>query len=252
MFQNNDDLEKEDVLRNKIDMERLPSHIAIITDGNGRWAKKKFLPRAAGHKAGVERVKEVVKAVGDLGIGHLTFYTFSTENWNRPKDEIDSLMKLLVKYLDKELNTLHENDVKITVLGDLTGLPSLPKEKVIKAIEKTKNNNTLNLNIALNYGGRNEIIRATKKIIEDVEENRISIDDIDEETFKNYLYTGKQPDPDLLIRTSGELRISNFLLYQIAYTEFSFPNIYWPDFSKKYLYKTIIDYQNRNRRFGGI
>lgn len=236
----------------KIDFSRLPKHIAIIMDGNGRWAKKRLLPRSAGHKAGVERVKEIVKAAGDIGIKYLTLYAFSTENWKRPKNEVDYLMQLLVEYLRKELEVLHRNNVRINVLGDLDKLPKTAKEEVIKAIEKTKSNNKLNLNIALNYGGRGEIIRAIKYCISDIIDNKIDLESITEDSFKKYLYTKEQPDPDLLIRPSGELRISNFLLYQIAYTEFCFTNVYWPDFTKEHLYEAIIDYQKRERRFGGI
>lgn len=239
-------------LLNLIDLGNLPGHIAIIMDGNGRWAKKRFLPRSAGHKEGIERVKEIVKSSGDLGIKYLTLYAFSTENWSRPKDEVDTLMKLLVEYLKKELETLHKSNVKINVLGDLERLPELPKKEVHNAIQKTINNNKLILNIALNYGGRNEIIKAVKKVIKDVHNGTLGVDSINEELFKNYLYTKDQPDPDLLIRPSGEQRISNFLLYQIAYTEFVFTDIFWPDFTKEYLYKAIIEFQNRKRRFGGI
>ncbi|WP_279230321.1 isoprenyl transferase [Thermohalobacter berrensis] len=246
----NTDIERK--LIKEIDKTNLPNHIAIIMDGNGRWAKKRFLPRTAGHREGVKRVREIVKACGDLGIKYLTLYAFSTENWKRPKDEIDSLMKLLVEYLKKELNTLHKNNVKINILGDLEKLPSLPKQEVFNAIEKTRNNNKLILNIALNYGGRDEIIRAIKLLAKNVKDNKIQLEDINEELFKEFLYTGSQPDPDLLIRTSGELRISNFLIYQIAYTEFYFTDIYWPQFTKEHLFKAILDYQNRNRRFGGI
>lgn len=241
-----------DSLLNKINLDNLPKHIAIIMDGNGRWAKKRFLPRTAGHREGVERVKEIVEAAGNIGIPYLTLYAFSTENWGRPKEEVDALMKLLVEYLKKELNTLHKNNVKINILGDLERLPDLPKQEVYKAIETTKNNNKMQLNIALNYGGRYEIINGIKLLISDVQSNRIKLDDINEELFKSYLFTKDQPDPDLLIRPSGEKRISNFLLYQIAYTEFVFTDVYWPDFTAEELYKSIIEYQGRKRRFGGI
>jgi len=239
-------------LKGKINMSNLPKHIAIIMDGNGRWAQKRFLPRAAGHKEGVERVKEIVEAAGNLGIEYLTLYALSTENWSRPKEEIDILMKLLVEYLKKELETLCKNDIRIKVLGNLDKLPLLPKEEILRAVEKTKNNKKLVLNIALNYGGRTEIVSAVKSILTDIVENKINIEDIDENRFKKYLYTKDQPDPDLLIRPSGELRVSNFLLYQIAYTEFWYSDIYWPDFNEKYLYEAIIDFQKRKRRFGGI
>ncbi|WP_427338685.1 isoprenyl transferase [Caloranaerobacter sp. DY30410] len=243
---------KIEKLRSLIDKNKLPRHIAIIMDGNGRWAKKRFLPRTAGHKEGVERVKEIVKACGNLGIEYLTLYAFSTENWARPKDEVDTLMKLLVEYLRKELDTLHKNNVRIKVLGNIDELPDLPKKEIIKAIEKTKNNKKLILNIALNYGARDEIIEAVRNIILDVKHNKIDIEEINKENFKKYLYTSNQPDPDLLIRTSGEQRVSNFLLYQIAYSEFYFTNTLWPDFKEEHLYRAILEYQNRERRFGKI
>lgn len=236
----------------KIDMEKLPKHVAIIMDGNGRWAKKRLLPRTAGHREGVERVKEIVEVAGNLGIPYLTLYAFSTENWGRPKEEIDTLMKLLVEYLRKELNTLHKNNVKINILGDIEKLPKLPREEVRKAIEKTRDNKKMNLNIALNYGGRNEIINGIKSLISDVKKGDVVLEDIDEDLFKSYLFTKNQPDPDLLIRPSGEKRLSNFLLYQIAYTEFVFSDVYWPEFTTEQFYKSLIEYQNRNRRFGGI
>ncbi len=236
----------------KIDLNRLPKHVAIIMDGNGRWARKRLLPRTAGHREGVERVKEVVEVAGNLGIEFLTLYAFSTENWGRPKEEVDTLMKLLVEYLRKELNTLHENNVKINILGDLSKLPILPREEVYKAVEKTKNNTKMQLNIALNYGGRYEIINGIKSLIVDVQNGNIDLDNIDEDLFENYLYTKNQPDPDLLIRPSGERRISNFLLYQIAYTEFVFTDVYWPEFGEEDFYKAIIEFQSRKRRYGGI
>ncbi|WP_052045163.1 isoprenyl transferase [Caloranaerobacter azorensis] len=239
-------------LKNLVDKNKLPRHIAIIMDGNGRWAKKRFLPRTAGHKEGVERVKEIVRACGNLGIEYLTLYAFSTENWARPKDEVDTLMKLLVEYLRKELDTLHRNNVKIKVLGNIERLPDLPKSEIVRAIEKTKNNKKLILNIALNYGSRDEIIEAVKNIVHDVKYNKIDVEEINKEIFKKYLYTGDQPDPDLLIRTSGEQRVSNFLLYQIAYSEFYFTDILWPDFKEEHLYKAILEYQKRERRFGKI
>ncbi|EOD00611.1 isoprenyl transferase [Caldisalinibacter kiritimatiensis] len=242
----------EHKIRNDIDMNNLPKHIAIIMDGNGRWAKKRFMHRSAGHKAGVETVKEIVKAAGDIGIEYLTLYAFSTENWYRPKEEVDFLMKLLVDYLRKELNVLHENNVRINVIGNLDKLPEIPRQEVYKAIEKTKGNTKLKLNIALNYGGRSEIITAVKECINDVKNNIIDIHSIDEELFKKYLYTKDQPDPDLLIRPGGEYRVSNFLLYQMAYTEFWFSDIYWPDFKREDFFKAILDYQKRERRFGGI
>lgn len=239
-------------LISKIDVDKLPKHVAIIMDGNGRWAKKRLLPRTAGHREGVERVKEIVETTGNLGIPYLTLFAFSTENWGRPKEEVDTLMKLLVEYLKKELNTLHKNNVKINLFGNLDKLPSMPRKEVLNAIEKTRNNSKMNLNIALNYGGRYEIINGIKSLINDVGNGSVILDEIDEEFFKNYLFTKNQPDPDLLIRPSGEKRISNFLLYQIAYTEFVFTDVYWPEFTSEELYKALIEFQSRKRRFGGI
>lgn len=245
---------KEDInkLKSEIDMDKLPKHIAIIMDGNGRWAKKRSLPRSFGHKEGVERVIDIVEASHQLGIKYLTLYAFSTENWNRPKDEVFGLMKLLVFYIEKELEKLNKNNVKIQILGDITPLPDLPRKEVEKAIEKTKDNTGLILNIALNYGGRDEIVRGVRELLKDIKMGKISVEGLDTDNFSNYLYTKGQPDPDLLIRTSGEQRLSNFLLYQIAYAELWFTDVLWPDFSEKYLYEAIVDFQNRNRRFGGI
>ncbi len=238
--------------KEQIDLDNIPKHIGIIMDGNGRWAKKRFLPRTAGHKEGLNRVIEIVEVSWKLGIENLSLYAFSTENWKRPKEEIDSLMKLLVIFIDKELDRIHKNNVKIQVMGDISKLPDFARSQIEKALEKTKNNDKMILNIGLNYGGRDEIVRATKNIVKDVLENKIDIEEIDEENFKNYLYTNNLYDVDLLIRPSGEQRLSNFMLYQIAYSEFWYSNIFWPDFKEVELYKAIIDYQKRNRRFGGI
>ncbi|KNF08849.1 isoprenyl transferase UppS [Gottschalkia purinilytica] len=244
--------ETVDSLLKKIDMDRLPEHIAIIMDGNGRWAKKRFLPRTAGHRKGVERVKDIVKAAGNLGIKYLTVYAFSTENWKRPKDEVNSLMTLLIEFLNKELEEMHSNNIKIKVLGDLKSMPLRVRDEVEKSIEKTKNNTKMVFNIALNYGGRQEILEGIKRTVTDINNNKIKIEDLDEELFGNYLYTANQADPDILIRTSGEERISNFLLYQMAYTEFVFTDVFWPDFKEEIFYKCIIEFQHRKRRFGGI
>ena len=211
----------------------LPVHVAIIMDGNGRWAKKRGLHRVAGHRQGVETLRDVIKTSDDLGIKHLTIFAFSTENWKRPVSEVNALIDLLVEYLRKEVMELHSKNVKIVILGCLDAFhPSVRRE--IERAELTKDNSGLNINLALNYGGRAEIIRAVKNIIQDVNDKKISPDDIDEKLFSSYLYTANIPDPDLLIRTSGELRISNFLLYQIAYTELVFtqPDVLWPDFNK--------------------
>lgn len=239
-------------LRNKIDFHNIPNHVAIIMDGNGRWAKKRFLPRTAGHQEGMKRVMDIVEVAKKLNIKYLSLYAFSTENWKRPQEEIDGLMKILVYYIRSELDKIHKNNIRIQVMGDITKLPKTPKGEVEKAMEKTKNNSKMILNIGLNYGGRDEIIYGIKNILEDIKMGKIDEDDITTELFSKYIYTQNLPDPDLLIRPSGELRLSNFMLYQIAYTEFWFSDIYWPDFKEEYFYKAIIDYQKRNRRFGGI
>lgn len=239
-------------IKSQINLDKLPKHVAIIMDGNGRWAKKRFLPRTAGHKEGMERVKEIVEAASNLGIKYLTLYAFSTENWKRPKEEVDTLMKLLVQYLKSELDRLHKNNIKINILGDITKLPKLAREEVIKAVDTTKNNDKMVLNIALNYGGRDEIVFAVQNILNDIKLGTLDINDLDSNVFSKYLYTDDQPDPDLLIRPSGELRVSNFMLYQIAYSEFWFSDICWPDFREECFYKAIVDYQKRNRRYGGI
>ena len=239
-------------LKDQIDMNRIPKHIAIIMDGNGRWAKKRFLPRTAGHKEGVNRVTEIVEAAYNLNIECLSLYAFSTENWKRPKEEIEALMDLLILYIRRELDKINRNNIRIQTMGDISKLPEKVVVEVKRAIEKTKNNTGMVLNIGLNYGGRDEIIRAVKNILSDVKKGKLKEEDINADVFNNYLYTSGLPDPDLLIRPSGELRLSNFMLYQVAYTEFWFADIYWPDFTAEYLYKAIIDYQKRDRRFGGI
>lgn len=248
IFKNNNNI----IFKEEIKKKELPNHIAIIMDGNGRWAKKRFLPRTAGHREGVKRVMDTVEECGNLGIKYLTLYAFSTENWSRPKDEIDYLMKLLVEFLRKKLQKIHNNNVRINILGDISRLDKNIVEEIEYAIDLTKNNTKLELNIALNYGGRDEILRASKLLYEDIKNNRVLINDINEEEFKKYLYTGNQPDPDILIRTSGEKRLSNFLNYQIAYTEFFFIDENWPEFYPDKLHRVIYDFQNRNRRFGGI
>ncbi|HHT50411.1 MAG TPA: isoprenyl transferase [Eubacteriaceae bacterium] len=235
-----------------IDYETLPNHIAIIMDGNGRWAKQRGLPRTAGHRAGVEALRETIKTSSDIGIKILTFYAFSTENWKRPKNEVEALMSLLVEYLYKEIQELNKNNVKINTIGDINALPPKPQKAVLDAIQLTKNNSGLIVNIALNYGGRDELIYAIKNIVNDCQKGILKSQDIDENTIESYLYTSQQADPDLLIRTSGELRLSNFLLWQIAYTEFWFTDILWPDFKKEHLFQAIASYQNRDRRYGGI
>ena len=246
-FENSEDnLNLEEQVRTGV----IPAHIAVIMDGNRRWAKKRNLPTKLGHREGALRVTDMVKNCADLGIKYLSIYAFSTENWSRDKKEVDYLMNLLVEFVVKELDYLHKNDVKITLMGNIEDLPEQTRQEVSRSIELTKNNKTLHLNIALSYGSRNEIIKAVKKIINEYENNEIKIDEINEESFKKYLFTNDMPDPDLLIRTSGEIRLSNFLLYQLAYTEFYFTDIMWPDFKREELLKAIQNYQNRKRRFG--
>lgn len=235
-----------------IDLENVPKSIAIIMDGNGRWAKKRFLPRTAGHKAGVETIRKVLKECERLDIKYLTLYAFSTENWKRPKVEVDTLMNLLSSYLRNELSSLHDNNVKLTAVGDIDKLPEACVKELKHAMEITKNNTGVNLNLALNYGGRNDIKNAVVDIIKDIQEGKINIDDINEDTISDHLSTRSVPDPDLVIRTSGEQRLSNFLLWEVAYAEFYFTDIHWPDFDEKELQKAIYAYQKRDRRFGSI
>lgn len=232
----------------------IPKHIAIIMDGNGRWAKARQLPRVAGHRQGVEVLRDIISICSELGVNHLSLFAFSTENWNRPDDEINALMSLMVEFLQKEIAELHEKGVKIWMLGDIKGLPEAAAREVENAKAVTRNNKGLQVNIAINYGSRTEIIRAVQNIARDVSIGKIAINDINEDCFSHYLYTNGIPDPDLLIRTSGEFRLSNFLLYQCAYTEFLFTEkqLLWPDFSKQKLLESIFEYQNRSRRFGGI
>ena len=236
----------------ELDMNNIPNHIAIIMDGNGRWAKERMLPRSMGHKAGVETIRRIFKEATRLGVKNLTLYAFSTENWGRPKDEVGALMKLLVTYLRKELDECHKNGVRMNVFGDTTQLPKECQEALDDALETTKNNTRINLNFALNYGGRDEIIRAIKLMYSDINKNIIKEEDINSELIENYLYTKGIPDPDLIIRPSGEQRLSNFLLWQCAYSEFWYSDINWPDFKEEDLRRAISDYQNRDRRFGKV
>jgi undecaprenyl diphosphate synthase len=233
-----------------IDFNNLPRHIAVIMDGNGRWAKKKGNLRIFGHRNAVDAVRAVTEGAGELGIKYLTLYAFSTENWNRPKAEIDGLMELLVSTLKQEIKLLMENQVKLITIGETAHLPSACQQNLEWAVEETKNNNGLTLILALSYSGRWEIINAVKAIAREVREGNIKADDINEGLFENYLQTTSIPDPELLIRTSGELRISNFLLWQIAYTELYITPTLWPDFRKEHLYEAIWSYQQRERRFG--
>jgi undecaprenyl diphosphate synthase len=239
-----------DTLKQNIDIERLPKHVAIIMDGNGRWAKTKGKPRVFGHKSGVDAVREITESCAELGIGYLTLYAFSTENWNRPAFEVNALMALLVEAVKSELATLNKNNIKLCAIGDLSKLPSSSKKALEDGIEATKNNTRMTLNLALNYSSRWEIVEAVKTLGEDILKGNLKPDQITESVFSSYLSTKNIPDPELLIRTSGELRISNYLLWQIAYAELYFTEVFWPDFRKKDLYEAIIDFQKRERRFG--
>ncbi|HET8753455.1 MAG TPA: isoprenyl transferase [Salinimicrobium sp.] len=236
--------------KEQINPDALPNHIAIIMDGNGRWAKKQGLMRAMGHEKGTKAVREVVEASSEIGVAHLSLYAFSTENWNRPKREVDTLMKLLVSSLKKEIKTLQENNIKLNAIGCLENLPTKAHKELLEVIEKTKTNDRMTLTLALSYGSREELAHAFKEIAERLNNQEISVKDIDESLINKHLYTRNLPDVDLLIRTSGEQRISNFLLWQIAYAELYFTNILWPDFRKENLYEAIYNYQNRERRFG--
>lgn len=230
----------------------VPLHIAIIMDGNGRWAKKRGLPRAAGHKKGVETVRDMVQACSELGIKYLTLYTFSTENWKRPQEEVTTLMRLIVKSLKNETDELNSNNVKLTTIGDTSSLPRIVQDELNQAVEKTSTNTGLVLNLALSYSSRWELINAVKTISKQVKENKISINDIDEKIVAENLETRNIPDPDLLIRSGGEYRISNFLLWQLAYSELFISEVMWPEFKAKHLFEAIISYQNRERRFGQV
>lgn len=238
--------------KNLINPQRLPRHIAIIMDGNGRWAERKFMPRTMGHRAGMGSLKKVVIAASDLNIPILTVFAFSTENWKRPAEEVNYLMNLLVEYLRKELDELHKNNVRINMLGDLKNLPEYCQKEIVDAIQKTADNKGMLFNIALNYGARDEMLSAIKILVERANKNEISADNITEEIFTSLLYTKGIADPDLLIRTAGEKRISNFLLWQIAYSELWFTDVLWPDFTEKDFWQAIYDYQQRDRRFGGL
>jgi undecaprenyl diphosphate synthase len=228
-----------------------PRHVAIIMDGNGRWAAERRLPRIEGHRRGVEAVRRTVEAAGDLGITHLTLFSFSSENWSRPAEEIRDLFGLLRRFIRRDLADLHKNGVRIRIIGSRTDLNDDIQRMLDDAVELTKENSALNLTIAFNYGSRNEIARAATRIAEEVKAGVLAPEDMTEELFGSYLDTDGLPDPDLLIRTSGELRLSNFLLWQLAYTEFVFVDTYWPDFNKTHFEEAIAEFQRRNRRFGG-
>lgn len=234
----------------KSELKIIPRHIAIIMDGNGRWAKQRGLPRIAGHREGINSVREITKICGEIGVKYLTLYTFSTENWSRPKTEVKALMTLLLSTIKKEIKELHKNDVKFSTIGDISILPKGTVKGIKEGEKLTFDNSGLNLILALNYGSRQEIIAAVNNIVLDIKKGSLESNSIDENIFSSYLYTNNCPDPDLLIRTSGELRISNFLLWQSAYTEMYLTNTYWPSFRENELFTAIVDFQNRERRFG--
>jgi len=237
-------------LKENIIKERLPKHIAIIMDGNGRWAKQQGNARIFGHRNAIKAVRDVCEGCAELGVGYLTLYAFSTENWNRPKMEVSALMDLLVSTINSETETLIKNNIRLNAIGRLTDLPEKVLTNLKEAISRTKDNTGLTLTLALSYSSKMELVDAFRKIAADVKDGKISADQIDDTVISRSLYTGDMPDPDLLIRTSGELRISNFMLWQLAYSELYFTSTFWPDFDKEELYKAIVDYQQRERRFG--
>jgi undecaprenyl diphosphate synthase len=232
--------------------ENLPTHVAIIMDGNGRWAKKRHLPRVEGHRMGVESVRAIVRACGEAGIKYLTLYAFSVENWNRPKDEVDTLMKYLARYLKNEIGELNKNNVKLEVIGQIYRLPEFVQEQLGKTRAALAKNNGLTLVLALSYGGRTEIVEAIRAIARQVKEGKLEAEEINDQVIAQHLYTRHYPDPDLLIRTSGEMRVSNFLLWQISYAEFVVTPTLWPDFRKAQLFEALEEYGRRHRRFGGV
>jgi undecaprenyl diphosphate synthase len=239
-------------LREQIDPSRLPRHVAIIMDGNGRWAKQRGKPRIEGHRAGTQSVRAVVEASAELGISALTLYAFSSENWRRPALEINVLMKLLVEYLKRELQELNENNIRLKTIGRTQDLPGEAQKQLQLTIENTQKNTGLILNLALNYGGQNEILDAVKKLVYDIQKKKFSVERLTPDVFNTYLSTAALPELDLMIRTSGEMRISNFLLWQVAYAELYITKTLWPDFRKQHFYEAIIEYQHRSRRFGRI
>ena len=241
----------EDLLK-QIDKSAVPGHIAIIMDGNGRWAQKRTLGRVKGHVAGAKIIRRLTRIASDLGVKHLTLYCFSTENWRRPLEEVNFLMELIRNYLIEQANDMVKEGVRLTAVGDVTPLPEKVRKELVRVTEMTKDCDKITLNLALNYGGRDEILQAVNRITGDVKAGLLTPGEIDKETFESYLYTNFLPDPDLLIRTSGELRLSNFLPWQTAYTEFYFTEVNWPDFDDDEFYKAILSYQHRHRRFGGL
>ncbi|MBI5207215.1 MAG: isoprenyl transferase [Candidatus Firestonebacteria bacterium] len=244
--------ESETNLRKKLDLDKLPAHVAVIMDGNGRWAQKKHKLRIFGHREGINRVREIVRCSGNIGIKYLTLYAFSVENWKRPRKEVNALMGLLKEFLRKEVDDLNKNNVTIRYIGRTNELPESALLEMAKAEKILHNNTGLVLTLALNYGGRAEIIDAVRKIADDIKKDKLSPENLNEEIFSKYLYTSLYPDPDLLIRTSGEIRISNYLLWQIAYSEIYITSTLWPDFKEKEYLEAILDYQKRNRRFGAV
>lgn len=235
-----------------LDRQHLPKHVAVIMDGNGRWAKQQGLPRIVGHRQGVDALKDLVRCCKDWGIQSLTAYAFSTENWGRPTEEVDFLMMLFERMLRKELEEMHLEGVRITFMGDLEALPKSLQVEIHRSMAETANNQAIHFNVAINYGSRKEIVRVCRQVAEKVQSGELKSEEVDESLFEKYLYTAGTHDPDLLIRTSGEMRLSNFLLWQIAYTEIYFTNILWPDFNRTEFHRALITYQNRDRRFGKL
>lgn len=235
-----------------LDPDNIPAHVAVIMDGNGRWAKKRGLPRIAGHHSGMKNVKKIVMAASDIGVKVLTMYAFSTENWGRPKEEVDFLMKLPQEFFPLEIDELDANNVQVRMSGLREGLPAHTLSAIDGAVEQTKSNTGLILNFALNYGGRKEIVGGIRELLKDVEQGKLREEDVSEDVFSRYMLTRDLPDPDLLIRTSGELRISNFMLWQLAYTELWFTDDYWPEFTESHFFQAISEYQRRARRYGGV
>lgn len=239
-------------LKSQINIEKLPNHVAVIMDGNGRWAKQHNRPRVFGHRNGVKAVREITEAAAELGVPYLTLYAFSTENWKRPRREVNALMRLLVETLSSEIETLNKNNIRLKAIGDLEHLPQVTYKALLDGIEDTRNNDRMTLILALNYSGRWEITEAARKLAEQVKAGTLEPESIDQTVFSDALATSGIPDPELMIRTSGELRISNYLLWQLAYAELYFTPVFWPDFRKEDLYKALIDFQDRERRFGKI
>ena len=243
---------RDQTLRDAIDLTALPAHVAVIMDGNGRWARKRGLPRVAGHRAGIQAVRDILEGAGELGIGVLTLYAFSSENWKRPPTEVRTLMELLREYLARELDDIHRNNVRFQTIGDTGRLPAEIRAELDRAIELTRANSGVLFNVALNYSGRADLLRAVNALLAASREDPSLCEGVDEDVLASYLYTKGLPDPDLLIRTSGEMRVSNFLLWQIAYSEIWVTETLWPDFRKCHLYEAIIAFQKRERRYGGL